>query len=196
MNKISHINITKRVSANIEGANRICLLLGSILPDIFVHTYIVGHKWNETFEKNCERLMRLEKFGCTGLYSFLKLGYVLHYIEDYFTYPHNTIYTEDMKAHVKYELDFYDYLKTVDNIRTNGSEEHLNAKQLCEWLEALHDEYMSVSVHNFESDYEYITKAAQKTVECMAAAFVKNEANGITFEGLHDTVIHREVPET
>ena len=192
MNKVGHINVTKRLSVGLEGASRFCLLLGSILPDIFVHTYITGHKWDSTFEKNCERLMKMEQSSGMSFYSYLKLGYVIHYIEDYFTFPHNTIYKDDMKAHVKYEIDFYDYLKNVEDESVESDGKHMSVEQLCYWIKELHDEYMAEAEHGFETDYKYITKAAQKTAECMLAAFARNEDTSISIENWQESAVGRD----
>lgn len=175
MNKIGHIHVTRRLSVELRGVERFCFLAGSILPDIFVHTYIVGHKWDTTFEKTCERLNHLEAWGGTDCLSFLRLGYVLHYIEDYFTYPHNTIFEEDMKEHIKYENMFYAFLQEKEDTAAPAGDEVLSAAELCDWLCRLHDQYMAEAEHNFAVDHDYMTRAAQKTAESMTALFVRNE---------------------
>ena len=42
MNKKSHVLITKKVTENIPERGRMWFLLGSILPDLLLHTYLKG----------------------------------------------------------------------------------------------------------------------------------------------------------
>lgn len=191
MNKIGHINVTRRLSVNLNGAGRFCLVLGSILPDIFVHTYIVGHKWETTFEKNCERLARLENWGGMDCISYIRLGYIIHYIEDYFTYPHNTIFEEDMKAHIKYENEFYAFLRELGDTKVEAEDDRLSVAELCSWLEKTHKEYIEEPEHNHAVDFLYITKAAQKTAECMVAAFERNESRNVSLGRLQEALGRR-----
>lgn len=191
MNKIGHINVTRRLSLSINGFGRFCFVLGSILPDIFVHTYIVGHKWETTFEKNCERLSKLEDWGGMDCISYLRLGYIIHYIEDYFTYPHNTIFEDDMKEHIKYENAFYGFLQQLGDLKIEAEDAGMSAAELCEWLEKTHKEYIEEPEHNHAIDFEYITRAAQKTAECMLAAFERNESRNVGLSRLQGAFARR-----
>ncbi len=191
MDKLGHINVTKRLSVNLSRVGRFCFVLGSILPDIFVHTYIVGHKWETTFEKNCERLAGLEDWGGMDCVSYLRLGYIIHYIEDYFTYPHNTIFEDDMKAHIKYEKNFYAFLKELGETRVEAGDDNMSVEELCSWLEKTHKEYIEEPEHNHEVDFAYITRAAQKTAECMLAAFERNESRNVSIGRLYGAVDRR-----
>ena len=90
MDKIGHLVMTKSLSGNIHRAHKAALLFGSILPDLLVYTYLEGHTWEATFEQITKQMKALEAKGRGGSFSYLKLGWILHYVEDYFTYPHNT----------------------------------------------------------------------------------------------------------
>lgn len=65
MNKKSHIVFTKKMNIEVPSRCRVGLLVGSILPDILVHTYLTGHTWK-----------------ASG-------AMILHYIEDFFTMSHS-----------------------------------------------------------------------------------------------------------
>ncbi len=175
MNKFGHINVSKRLSLDMGKMERFCFLLGSILPDILVHTYIVGHKWDSTIEKNCKRLKHLENWGRHSCFSYLKLGYVLHYVEDYFTYPHNLIYKDNMKEHIKYEKAMAKHLKSLNDEPIPSENVRLSAAQLRSWLHKTHEEYINESVHNQETDCKYITRASKMVADSMVAAFARNE---------------------
>lgn len=179
MNKFGHISVTKSLSLDVKGAKRFCLLLGSILPDVLFHTYIVGHKWETTFEKSCRRLMHLENWGGQSWFSYLRLGYVLHYIEDYFTYPHNSNYKDSMKEHIKYESNMAAYIKELGDAPVEADELVMSVVQLRAWLRKLHNEYMEEAEHSVELDYRYISKAAKRVADSMAVAFERNENKGV-----------------
>jgi len=191
MNKIGHINVTRRLSVNISGVGRFCLVLGSILPDIFVNTYIAGHKWETTFEKNCEKLAKLDSCGGMDCISYLRLGYIIHYIEDYFTYPHNTIFEDDMKAHIKYENEFYSFLRELGDTEVEQGDDELSVSELCTWLEKTHMEYIEEPKHCHAVDFEYITRAAQKTAECMITAFERNESRNVSLGRIQEALARR-----
>lgn len=54
--------------------HKAALLLGSILPDLFVYTYLEGHTWEATFDKIINHMEVLEEKGRGGCFSYLKLG--------------------------------------------------------------------------------------------------------------------------
>lgn len=87
------------------------LLFGSILPDLLYHTYISGHTWEGAFQKSIRGMKWLECFGGLNRISCLYLGYLLHYIEDSFTLPHNKAFQGNLMAHIEYERKFSDFLE-------------------------------------------------------------------------------------
>lgn len=191
MNKISHIKITKRLSTNLSAAGKFWLLLGSITPDLLVHTYYVGHTWDATIEKTCKKLYNLEQWGAMNWRSYLKLGYALHYIEDYFTYPHNNIYDGTLAQHCVYEVDFCSYIRALDDNLPENDIDITSAKKLCDWIEKTHNEYLNSDVHGFSSDYNYITKVSQVVADTMLNAFETNEGRRIDTLGALPVVVQR-----
>ena len=115
MNKYGHVTVTKRLTPKLKKRHDFALRLGSIMPDILLHTYIKGHTWDSSYNKVSRRLQRLERHGRMNCFSFLSLGYALHYIEDYFTFPHNSWYPEPMSEHVLYEIKFMNYIRENKN---------------------------------------------------------------------------------
>ena len=59
MDKIGHLVITKSLSGKVHGTHRAALLIGSILPDLMVYTYLTGHTWEATFEHITEQMKAL-----------------------------------------------------------------------------------------------------------------------------------------
>ena len=81
--------------------------LGSILPDCKPSFLTKRHEIQGTFEDVRRYVMEL-----TTHYNvqhrnarayYCNLGQVIHYIADYFTFPHNKIYTGNIKDHCVYE---------------------------------------------------------------------------------------------
>lgn len=89
-------------------------MLGSILPDILVHTYIKKHTWKSSFDNTVNRIQKLEEKGKNSRYSFLKLGYVLHYVEDFFTYAHNSIFEGGFLNMLHMKVDFRSFYLDMD----------------------------------------------------------------------------------
>lgn len=167
MNKYGHLTVTMRLTENLKKRHRLALVFGSILPDILVHTYIKGHTWSSSYSKVSKRLHRLEKHGRMNCISFLSLGYAIHYIQDYFTYPHNAWYTEPMSEHVLYEIKFTSYIrdtKELVNKTASGSETHtICADMMLEYLISNHIKYSEYE-QGFENDYLYITTASNTII--------------------------------
>ena len=83
--------------------------LGSILPDLNPKMVKEPHEIETSFEKFKDSICRLiqdAKSGtCNGRVFWRKLGMVIHYLADYFTFPHNTAYDGNLKDHCVYEGD-------------------------------------------------------------------------------------------
>ena len=108
MRKKSHISLTKGVvhglSAEQRFGHRLSLYVGSILPDCTPSFLTRRHCIEDTFDV-CEKKMlgflkhyKTKKKGVSIL-SSIRMGVVLHYIADYFTYPHNAHYPGTLKDH-------------------------------------------------------------------------------------------------
>lgn len=63
MDKIGHLVVTKSLTGNMHKTHKAALLLGSILPDLFVYTYLEGHTWEATFDKIINHMEVLEEKG-------------------------------------------------------------------------------------------------------------------------------------
>ena len=61
MKKRSHLFVTREIIEQVPQNKRKWLLLGSILPDILVHTYIKKHTWKSSFDNTVNRIQKLEE---------------------------------------------------------------------------------------------------------------------------------------
>lgn len=83
MNKKSHIVFTKKMNIEVPSRCRVGLLVGSVLPDILVHTYLMGHTWKASGAMILNKLEKLEQSDSLNIWTVLRLGMILHYIEDF-----------------------------------------------------------------------------------------------------------------
>lgn len=80
MNKYGHVTVTKRLTPKLKKRHDFALRLGSIMPDILLHTYIKGHTWDSSYNKVSRRLQRLERTWQNELFFFFvfRLCLTLH----------------------------------------------------------------------------------------------------------------------
>ena len=175
MNKSGHLIVTGSLFQNLDRRYKFWLLVGSILPDIFVHTYLTGHTWAASFSLTAEKMRQLEWKGRMNSFSFLKLGYILHYIEDYFTFPHTEGYTGSLSDHVRYEKELTEYLSVHhDFMDFKDCDDTASIDTLIIYLEKNHQKYKEI-VPGFANDFKYIFWAAGKVACSYARIFEKNQ---------------------
>lgn len=177
MNKNGHIFITKSVTVELLPKYKFWIKLGSIAPDLLFHTYLRGHTWETTFDRNSIHMERLWEHGHMNRWSCFKLGYLLHYVEDYFTYPHSKAFPGMLLAHVIYERDLTAYLqceKTSFDCINGMDMRSASVDMLFMYLQVLHDDYLRQK-KGLETDTKYIMKAANAFVQCFIGAFERKE---------------------
>ena len=91
---------------------------GCIEPDMNPATYLKGsmhiqrlrgHNFNNS-EKYMKRISdRLEKRGVNGIFSFYRLGRLVHYITDGFTFAHNEDFEGSLREHSVYEHGLHEF---------------------------------------------------------------------------------------
>ena len=84
-------------------SHRKAFCLGNILPDIQPSFVTKRHEYFGTFDEVQGKIRRLVENGL-GEYNdrvfWRRAGEIMHYIADYFTFPHNSWYPEPMSEHV------------------------------------------------------------------------------------------------
>lgn len=92
-------------------------LWGCVEPDYNYFTYLKGsirieplrgHNFQNARNSILRLAGRLQRCGCRGLWDYYRLGKLIHYISDAFTYPHNQHYGGSLKGHVLYEEKLHD----------------------------------------------------------------------------------------
>ena len=176
MRKKSHICLGRYLAENASArelrSHKKAFLLGSILPDIRPSFVTKKHEYNGTYEEvqesirrlttDCNLLLRNRRVYCR------RMGEVIHYVADYFTFPHNSCYRGSLKDHCRYENDLKHYMR--DYIYSGEAERNQNVyyqfytvEELFAYIEACHEEYME-DVHSVEQDALYITRVCSQVV--------------------------------
>lgn len=123
----SHLLLGKYIMGGIgSSARRVqrwAFVFGCIEPDYNYLTYLrgsisnrlfSGHTFESTSEYICEGIMRLETRGHFRYRDYYRLGKLIHYVVDAFTYAHNRNFPGTLPDHRNYEMElkekFADYL--------------------------------------------------------------------------------------
>lgn len=122
MRRNSHSQLGSFLARNcMRGVPKSCIYafrFGCIEPDMNPATYLKGschiqrlrgHNFN-----NCEKYMkrisdRLEKRGVNNVFAFYKLGRLVHYITDGFTFAHNSNFSGNLREHSAYEHGLHEF---------------------------------------------------------------------------------------
>ena len=175
MRKKSHVSLARYLVENLNDEelkkHKFSFYLGSILPDIKPSFVYKRHEINGTFpdiRRHITRLSEGEKVTRKkGLKYYMDLGPVSHYLADYFTFPHNEVYTGSLKDHCSYEeklkRDLREYLARNKRERVKAKESFGNAEALCNFIQAMHDDYIQRK-HDVEDDIQHIIEVNEKAL--------------------------------
>lgn len=183
MRKKSHISLAKHI-VNISDLknfdkHRKAFYIGSILPDCKPSFLTKRHEITETFdlvERGLEKLTQgYDDLEDLSTAYFTKLGEVVHYIADYFTFPHNKEYLGNMKQHCVYEgklkHKLREYIKNLNeqdlkrwkyNLKLEELEQFQTVTDISEFLKEEHRSYIRRGMHSVEEDCKYIVGICSK----------------------------------
>ena len=179
MRKKSHISLARYIVGTMDleelKEHKKAFYLGSILPDCKPSFLTKRHEINGTFDDVKRYIFDLTTFcDITDINSrayFRNLGQVIHYIADYFTFPHNDIYQGSIKDHCMYEKK----LKHTLNKYIKSKEAEKNKRQaknfktpeaLLDYVLKAYDEYLKVKKSAAE-DCRYIVGICHTVVEAV-----------------------------
>lgn len=155
--------------------------IGSILPDIKPSFITKRHNIDETFEILIDEIKKITvdydiNKGINGYYA-RHLGVITHYLSDYCTFPHNTIFDGSMTEHVMYEKELKDslkeYLEREDVIRERKQmETHQSVEDIIHFIKRTHQEYLN-AIKAVKEDIQYIIEICFKVVDAILAFFEK-----------------------
>ena len=119
LRKKSHILVARYLADQMPAtkslqSHRKAFCLGSILPDIKPSFLTKKHEYFGTFEEiqgKMKALIDNDPKGSKERVYWRRFGEVMHYMADYFTFPHNKNFTGNLYEHNKYEKHLKNHLK-------------------------------------------------------------------------------------
>lgn len=180
MRKKSHISLAKYIVGSLDEQDLVkhkkAFYLGSILPDCKPSFLTVKHEMEGTFPKvqrELKRLVELQQSSKINMRVFYRnLGEMIHYIADYFTFPHNAKFSGNLKEHCIYEKHLKNTLKDYiqsGEARKNQpqilkSVQNLNSTEaICNFIRKKHDAYIKLK-NNVEDDCRQIVSLCHQVV--------------------------------
>lgn len=189
LRKKSHISlaqyIVKDMDVPVMVDHRKAFYLGSILPDCKPSFLTQKHEFEGTFDIVRERIFDLSldaELILNNARAFMRrLGEVIHYIADYFTYPHNQIYEGSLKDHCVYEKELKfrlrEYVRSGEAFRNRIDVRKFETPEaVCSFIRGAHAEYLERK-HGVKEDCEFIVRICHQVVQAVLA--LANRALGI-----------------
>ncbi len=189
MRKKSHISLAKYIVKDMElpvmTDHRKAFYLGNILPDCRPSFLTQRHEFEGTFEmvrgRICDLSLDAELIGRNARAFMRRLGEIIHYIADYFTFPHNLIYEGGFKEHCAYEKELKRRL--VDYVRSGEAfGKRIDARKfetpeaVCSFIRKAHADYLKRE-HGVKEDCEFIVRICHQVVQ--AILHLVNRAMGV-----------------
>lgn len=168
MQKKSHVLVARFLADQVPLAeslqhHRKAFCLGSILPDLRPSFLTRKHEFYETIHDTSEKLIGLVQEGdeiCERVF-WRRLGEVIHYIADYFTFPHNSTFTGTLYEHVQYEKELRRELKygiesgLISSLELEEPETFEDTDEMVNYIMERHEEYL-VRERDMEDDIFFI----------------------------------------
>lgn len=183
MRKKSHISVARYlVNSNgmeyLQGHKK-SFYFGSILPDCVPSFITRRHCIEDTIEILQKEIDKVTKNydASKGLSTYFcrHLGVITHYVADYFTFPHNSIYPGNMKDHCVYEKELKHamraYVKT-DEAKKIREKTGLfkNSDEIIAFIQKTHEEYLHL-ILQVKVDCMYIVELCHKVVDAILQLF-------------------------
>lgn len=193
MRKKSHISLAKYIVNSLNEQELLkhkkAFYLGSILPDCKPSFLTVRHEIEGTFPKlkqDLKKLVERQRKSQINMRVFYRnLGEVIHYIADYFTFPHNAHYPGNLKDHCAYEEQLKkglkEYIQSGEAERNRESirksVRNLNSTEaICDFIQKSHDTYVKLK-NNVEGDCRHIVALCHQVVEAVILLIKKENAS-------------------
>lgn len=161
--------------------------VGSVAPDFMLRSMIQGHSYETTTRRVSRRLTKLEQYGRWNLISAYRLGYVTHYLADYFTAPHNKHGEFGFKDHCVFEKRQLQTLSGHLDEQWEMPMQYNSQMDLMEFLGALHEEYMEQNPE-VETDCDYIVNVTEQVAYQMFSLFNERQ-HQVRFQFVHKQTI-------
>ena len=183
MRKKSHIALAGFLVREMDDANMQkhwkAFYFGSILPDLTPKMITDPHEFDSSYLELKRRIAKLlseaREHACKEGTLFCRLGVVMHYLADYFTFPHNKIYPGNLKDHCAYEeklkISLREYLKTPEVLEhAKKTNEFQTPEALIAFIQKSHDEYLERK-KGVEEDIKSIVVMNEQAVHSITEFF-------------------------
>lgn len=183
MRKKPHISLAKYIVNSLAEQELLkhkkAFYLGSILPDCKPSFLTVRHEMEGTFpmvQQEMKLLVERENNSQINTRVFYRnLGEIIHYIADYFTFPHNSHYPGNLKDHCTYEEQLKKSLR--EYIQSGEAQKNriwvqknigvLNSVDaICEFIQLAHDRYVGIK-NTVDGDCRQIVVLCHQVVEAV-----------------------------
>lgn len=191
MRKKSHISLAGYLVRELELKNltryKMSFYFGSVLPDLNPRMFREPHEFDGTYEQFKEYVLQIVSDARNGVCSerglWRRIGEALHYLADYFTYPHNSSYEGGVKGHCLHERDLKyllrRYVRTPEALEIFERQRELaweirDLPQLFQYIESCHEEYLEQRP-SVEGDCRWIVQVCGVAAIVMAEMACKEE---------------------
>ena len=193
MRKKSHILLARYLADQLTvdeslQSHRKAFCLGSILPDIRPSFVVKKHEYFSTFGEIQEKMLQLVEHGPLEgreRVYWRNFGEVLHYVADYFTFPHNRTYTGSLYEHSQYEKILKQRLKIC--IKSGAAGAYVfrdvyfkNLEELTEFIQVSHTSYLRKK-RNITEDIQYILMVCYQVIQGIVQLCTRRQENMAAF---------------
>lgn len=144
----------------------------SYLKGFSARRNLKGHTYNSSSSYISETAEKLQNKGNWTLWDYYRLGKVMHYLSDSFTYPHNEDFCGTFAEHREHEAQLHLlYADCLEQYDVESSKDY--PENIGEYVAVYHRQYM-FSAGDVNTDAEFITRAANQVmgalVQCRTRA--------------------------
>ena len=193
MRKKSHILLARYLADQLTvdeslQSHRKAFCLGSILPDIRPSFVVKKHEYFSTFGEIQEKMLQLVEHGPLEgkeRVYWRNFGEVLHYVADYFTFPHNRTYTGSLYEHSQYEKILKQRLKICIKSGAAGAYVFRDVysktlEELTEFIQVSHTSYLRKK-RNITEDIQYILMVCYQVIQGIVQLCTRRQENMAAF---------------
>ncbi len=182
MRKKSHISLAKFLMNNMKVQDlyehKNSFYIGSVLPDLKPSFLTRRHTIDDTFEVLIKEIKKITvnydiNKGINRYYA-RHLGVVTHYLSDYCTYPHNSVFDGTIKEHISYERELKctlkEYIVREDIQRERKQCQMLHLDDVLAFILLTHKEYLR-ALKDVNQDIHFIIDICYKVVDAILRFF-------------------------
>lgn len=186
MKTLDHKILAKKFIENMKGIcekKKKAFSLGCISPDYNVFTYIKGslkhtmlhgHNYLNSKKSVFKMIDKLKDKKEWSTFDFFKLGKLIHYVTDAFTYTHNDMFKGNIQQHVVYEEKLHDSVEYLWNDENNKFKEEIESDNIYNYYEKMHEKYEK-SLPGFTTDVMYIKEVCTFFIDTLLEKYIKAE---------------------